>query len=819
MRKSLFLFLQLTLFRESAAQITQTVRGQVTDRESGTGIPGVIVRLKSSLGKVNGSTDANGHFKMSEVPVGRQTFLFHYTGYKPASATDVIVSSGKEVVLNVEMEENPVQMDELVVKGGSDTDIVASMESANKKTFSIEETERYPGARLDPARMAQNFAGVQGTNDTRNDLVIRGNSPAGVLWRLEDIDIPNPNHFAIAGSGGGPQSLLNNKYLANSEFYTGAFPANYGNALGGVFDLRMRNGNNEKHERTFQFGILGTELAAEGPISKKTGASYLATYRYSTLDLFKMANFSLGTSAVPAYQDFGLRLNFPTKKAGVFSVSAIGGYSNINIILSKDTGKSVNLYGSVDRDQYFKTSMGTGILSHVISLSRSTVMKTSVAYAMQTVASDHYLIVRKLEPSIPSDTLVHMLNYNFYENKATLAWYIKSKINSRNSVKGGFFAHRYDVNYFDQIKYFSLYSTLSPSDLRNRPFHLREDSKDNFFLIEPYLNYVHKFGNVLSVNCGIYSQYLSLNGHYSIEPRAQLRYQPAQRHLFSIAYGLHSQMQSPYIYYAIPDTLVSPGGVKSPNSSMQRVNKDLDFSKANHYVASYDYFATNFLRFKVELYYQELWNVPVYAVPSAVSLLNRGATFTKFMPFYQMKNTGTGHNYGIELTAEKLYHRHFFFLFSGSVFKSRYKGSNGKEFDTDFGANFMTNALAGLEYKVGKRKKDLLSFGAKFTFGGGKRYSAPNRAASDSIMDFVPSNDSVNVHQFPNYRRLDLRVSYRINGKHNGIEIALDLLNVLNTPNVLALNYAPDRSNPSAWPFTQVNQLGFLPLFYIRVDF
>jgi hypothetical protein len=238
------------------SQITQTVKGKVVDKEIGIGLPGAVVQLKSTMGTIVATADNNGNYKLQGVPVGRQSFLFTYTGYKSVPVNDIIVTSGKEVILNIELEENTVAMDEVEVKASQDTDVVSTMQSVNMKAFSIEETERYPGSRNDPARMAQNFAGVQGTNDSRNDIVVRGNSPAGLLWRMEDIDIPNPNHFAVAGSAGGPQSIINNKYLANSEFYTGAFPANYGNALGGVFDLKLRNGNNEKHERTFQFGFL-----------------------------------------------------------------------------------------------------------------------------------------------------------------------------------------------------------------------------------------------------------------------------------------------------------------------------------------------------------------------------------------------------------------------------------------------------------------------------------------------------------------------------------------------------------------------------------
>ena len=351
-----------TLFSQS--QLKQTVRGQITDKISAIGLPGVIVRMKNdSTKKLVTTTDEKGNFKIEGIPVGRRSFIASYIGYNPIILNDIIITSGKEVFLNMELEESLVQTDEVTVTADQ-KDVVTDMQAINMKKFSIEETERYAGSRQDPARMASNFAGVQGTNDSRNDIVVRGNSPSGLLWRLEEIDIPNPNHFAVAGSAGGPTAIINNKYLANSEFYTGAFPANYGNALGGVFDLKMRNGNNQKHERTFQFGLLGTELSLEGPINKEKGSSYYINYRYSTLDMLSFLNIKLGTSAVPKYQDGAFRFNFPTKKAGVFSISSIGGFSTIKIILSSQSTRPKELYGDLNKDQYFTSAMGVAILNH-----------------------------------------------------------------------------------------------------------------------------------------------------------------------------------------------------------------------------------------------------------------------------------------------------------------------------------------------------------------------------------------------------------------------------------------------------------------------
>lgn len=815
---TLFLLLFVSYYVTNAQTLyTQTVRGQVVDKVSSVGLPGAIVRLKNdSTKKFVASTDANGYFKLEAVPVGRRSFIISLFGYTSVPLTDIVVTSGKEVFLTIEMEESLVQMEEVIVDAGDKKDLVTDMEAVNVKTFSIEETERYPGSRQDPARMASNFAGVQGTNDSRNDIVVRGNSPSGLLWRLEDIDIPNPNHFAVAGSAGGPTAIINNKYLANSEFYTGAFPANYGNALGGVFDLKMRNGNNQKHERTFQFGILGTELSLEGPINREKGSSYFVNYRYSTLKLLSGLNIKLGTSAVPQYQDGAFRFNFPTKKAGVFSLSAIGGYSTIKIILSTQKERPKELYGDLNRDQYFTSDMGVAILNHSYSFNSRTFMKTSLAYSMQGLDVQHYIILRD-KNFVPNDTLPQILGYDFYEGKATLAWYVKHKVNPKNSFKAGFFANAFHINFYDEARIPSRFDTIAQA-IENKAFKTRINSTADFYLIQPYLAYVHKFNEKWSANLGVFAQYLTLNSHYTIEPRASIRYQFKENQSISLAYGMHSQMQATYIYFAVPDSLVIDGKTYG-NPGRVEDNKSLDFSKSQHAVLGYDYQISKYFRTRLEAYYQYLWNVPVYAVPSGVSLLNRGATFNRFFPVYTMENKGTGYNYGLELTFEKSFNKHYFLLYSASVFESKYKASNGKTFDTDFNGNYMMNLLAGVEYEVGKSKKNAINASVKFTYGGGKRYSPVDVAASNAIMDVVADNDKVNTLQFNPYNRLDFRIAYKINGKHAAYEIALDLVNVMNTKNVLALSYAPDPANINADPLVKNYQLGFLPLFYVKIDF
>lgn len=800
----------------SIAQITQTVKGKVSDNVLGINLPGAIVQLKTPTQTLIAISDINGVFKLFNVPVGRHSIVISYTSYQSIAINNIIVSSGKETILNIEMEENSISMNEIEINASADTDIVNTMQSASMKAFSIEETERYAGSRSDPARMASNFAGVQGSNDSRNDIVVRGNSPSGLLWRMEEIDIPNPNHFAVAGSSGGPQSIINNKYLANSEFFTGAFPANYGNALGGVFDLKMRNGNSEKHERTFQFGFLGTEIAIEGPLRKKNGASYLLTYRYSTLALFSSINFNIGTSAVPGYQDLGIRLNYPTKKNGVFSFSSIAGLSDIKIILSKSTTRPKELYGDLNRDQYFATNMGVGILNHTYAFNSRIVIKTTLAYGVQTINAHHNLILRD-KSFKPNDTIPPILGFTFYEGKTTLSSYVKGKINLKNSFKSGFFINRIDVNFIDSVKTNSLFDTIA-GVIQKKSFKIRIDNKNNFYLVQPYFIFVHKFNDKLSFNGGLFSQFLSLNDKFSIEPRLSIKYQINPVQSINLAYGLHSQMQQTYLYYTLPDSILVNNKVVF-NDNKELSNQNLDFSKSQHLVLGHDFFVTKFLKIKTEIYFQYLWNVPVYNVPSSISLLNRGATFSRFFPIYSMKNTGTGYNYGLEFTIEKLFSNHYFFMYNASLFDSKYIASNGILNNTDFNGNYAMNLLAGLEFNVGKNKKNNVSFGTKVTYGGGKRYSPVNIAASNAIMDVVAKDDSVNTLQFSPYNRIDFRISYKLNFNTFSMEYALDLVNVLSTKNILALSYAKDPANLNADPLIKNYQLGFLPLFYLKVDF
>jgi len=789
---SVFCLLSSLVFSQN---LTQTIRGKVVDATSKSELPAVQIFVFNDSSKVGGvQSDANGIYKIQNVGIGRVVVKANFLGYQPA-IFKIEVTSAKEVILNFEMEESAVKVDEVVVTASKKGEVRNEMGVVSARTFTVEETNRYAGSRSDPARMASNFAGVQGSDDSRNDIVIRGNSPMGLLWRLEGVDIPNPNHFAIAGSTGGPVSIINNKMLENSEFYTGAFPAEYGNGNAGVFDLRMRNGNNEKHEFTGQFGFLGTELAAEGPISKITGSSYLFSYRYSTLKLFDALNISIGTDAVPAYQDGGFKLNFPGQNGSNFSLFGIAGKSSIDILVSSYTEPSEDLYGDKDRDQYFGSSMKVGGATYTKSLNEKTFIKVVAAHSITESHTHHVMVYR--DTSYAIDSLVDQMGYKYIEQKSSLNFTLNRKLSAKTSMKAGLLLSYYNFDFIDSIRNQSTYQ-----------FEQRNFYESGSGFLQGFLQYRVKPSDKLLFTAGLHTQYFAVTGSSSIEPRAGFKWNVKENQSLSFGVGMHSQMQPTYVYFT--HTIDS-------NQKYIWHNHNLGFTRSIHNVLSYDWAVSENLRVKAEAYYQYLYEVPVDVYPSSSSLLNQGSGYDRFFPD-TLTNKGTGKNIGAELTIEKFFSKDFFFMITASVFDSKYKGSDGVERNTDFNGNFAVNGLIAKEFKVGKNKNSVLTTGTKITYAGGRRYTPADTLASAAASEIVGIDSLRNTKQFKNYFRWDVKIGFRANRKKVTHELGLDLVNVLSTKNVLSLTYVPNTKDPTD-VVRENHQLGFLPLFYYKIDF
>lgn len=800
-----FLLIILSCGSAFSQVITQVVRGSVAEGETQYPLIGATVQLLDSSRLIGAITDADGQFKLSDVPIGRRSFKISFVGFEDVLIGNVIVTSAKEVVLHVSMKESAVSLQEVVVSAQSQGDAVNELASGSVRSFTIEETERYAGSRGDPARMASNFAGVQGADDSRNDIVIRGNSPQAVLWRMEGINIPNPNHFNIPGTAGGPVSMINNKTLANSDFYTGAFPAEFGNSVAGVFDLKLRNGNKDKTEWSGQFGFLGTEIFGEGPLSDKHRSSYLVSYRYSTLALFGKLGIDIGTTAVPRYQDVAFKFNFPTKRHGAWSLFGVGGSSQIDIIISDQKEPDRNLYGENDRDQYFESQAGVVGVQYKQPIGKAAFFSGTLAASSEEVGAHHELIYRHLDANqeyVLDSALLPILGYRFRQSKVSLSSHYVRKV-KRATLNTGVNSDLYLFNFLDSAR------NIVVGDPGYYQWRTRWDSKETGLLVQPYLQFKFSLGEAAEVVAGVHSQYFSLSNSLSaVEPRVGINWKVSSTETINLAAGLHSQIQPTYLYFF--------GRTNDGKGEPIPENRKMGFTKSTHLVGGYQKVFPAGIRIKTEAYYQYLFDVPVDRQISSFSLVNTGAGFSRFFPD-SLVNEGIGKNYGVELTIERFFSRGYLFLITGSLFEARYQGSDGIWRDTDFNGNYAVNALFTREWNT--RKNHLLSIGTKLTTAGGRRYGPVDEAASELEKDVVFVDATRNTLQFDPYFRFDLRLNYKINRPQVTHEIALDLVNLFGTRNVLKLTFSPNDADPSGSSVRQEYQLGFLPLFYYRIDF
>ncbi|WP_431211577.1 carboxypeptidase regulatory-like domain-containing protein [Puia sp. P3] len=315
-----------TVAATASAQKTQAIHGIITDRISEKPLAGVTITVAGlDIGAVS---DSLGRYVLPAVPLGRQQLNYGSTGYYPASVASVLVTAGKEVILDVSLEQRLVTLKTLTVTAAKAKRGAATNEftAGSSRSFSVEDVTRYAGGRNDPSKLVSNFAGVAANSDARNDIVVRGNSPAGVLWKIDGSPSPSPNHFATLGTSGGPVSALNTNVLKTSDFLTGAFPAEFGNATAAVFDISLRSGNSSRHEQTLQLNAFsGFEATVEGPLNNKNnGAAYLASYRYSFAQVAQSLGINIGTKAVPKYQDWAFNITSGASRAGKFSFFGMG---------------------------------------------------------------------------------------------------------------------------------------------------------------------------------------------------------------------------------------------------------------------------------------------------------------------------------------------------------------------------------------------------------------------------------------------------------------------------------------------------------------
>ncbi len=745
--------------------LTQQVKGKIINQQTGSPLEGVTIVLINSNPLKGTTTNEKGDFILKRIPVGRASFKFSLIGYEDYFAPEISISSAKQVVLNIKLIEALGQLDEIVIvtpKNNIKPNNKLAVVSA--RSFDVDETKRFPSSINDPGRMALSFAGVTTTDDATNEIIVRGNPSNQLLWRIEGMEVPTPSHFVGSGNRPGAVSLLNNNLLGKSDFFTGAFPAEYGNALSGVFDINLRRGNSDVSEYALQVGTLGADIAAEGPFSKNYKGSYLVNYRYSTLKLLnKVIEVSKG--GAPKYQDVAVKLYFPLSDRSYISVWGIAGLSE------DDKKKEIVSNGKYEEDEFFKSG------TYMTGLTYSHSFKNNSKLNIRSSVSGTYSDVQYKLMDITSKELTEKRD-EVYNNALRFNADYTKKINRKTTVKMG--------NTLSFLHY-------NIDDLRAVNNDKEETEEvENAYISQIYVQAKHRFTNNLSGNLGIHSTYFSLNKDFLVEPRLGVEWRAAPKHTFSLGVGMHSRILPVKQYFT--------------HIANKQPNKNLESTSAIHYVLGYDWRIIKNGHFKVELYYQDLNNIAITKDPLITSSSMNGRVLNNLLT-----SDGIGKNYGVELTFEKFFSNNYYYLLTTSLYDSKYKAANKRWYNSTYNYKYSASFVGGKEFNLSTSRNTILGVNLKSLFSGGRR-STPRKVNTQGSI--VLEESKRNTIQLKDYLRLDLGLYARINRPKVTHTISLDIQNLLNR-----VNLEDEFINPVNGLKNIDTQLGLIPGINYKIEF
>lgn len=773
MKQTGLTILFVTLFGMCFAQSpSQTIRGKVIDAQNNQSIIGASITLIDLA--IGTTTDTSGNFRLDATAVGRHQLRVAYVG-KEVVILPVLLESGKELVLEIQLKDSQTGLDTLLVKAPR----IEAFSKLSTQTISIEETFRLPATFYDPARQVALYPGVANFNNQANAISVRGNSPNANQWRLEGVEIVNPNHTPNAGTfndritqTAGGVNILSAQLLDYSQFFTSNYNASFNNALGGILDMKLRKGNNENREFIGQIGLLGIDVAAEGPISQNTGSSYLANYRYSTIGLLSDMGVDVGDEEI-SFTDFSLNLSFPTQNAGDFTLFATLGSSK-NIF---ETERDQSVWEE-DKDRFdIKFDSRTAILgaTHQIQLNEQLNWKTTLAYSELQSDRTADLIDSIFQARRVQDDAIT-------QRKLSLHTRFLANLTARSYLRFGLTATQND------------YSILATDELNKR----NVIGEGMGVLLQPYLMWNSSLTQDLDIQAGLTYNYFTFNETQSLEPRLALNLSTGRNSNLTLAYGLYSQLQSPLLYFIQADGRIP--------------NENLDFTKSHQISLGYDLQLNSSTSFHTEVYYQSLFDVPVSATrSSSFSALNLLESYSA----EPLANEGIGRNIGLEIGLQKVLLKEFYYLLNVSIFDSKYEGSDGIERDTRFNGNYITNATAGKEWQWERKERQMiLGINLNATVLGGFRETPIDLAASQAagVTIFV-EEEAYSINQ-QDYFKMDFRIYYKRNKAKLNTTLALDIQNLTNQQNI-AFNYFDALQGE----ILTRNQLGLIPILTWRAEF
>jgi hypothetical protein len=774
LRGPLFLFLlAFSNLMHAQNEPTQTIRGRILDAVTNAPIPSASIVLS---GKTDGiASDTEGSFRLEKIAVGRYELTAKCIGYQSITLQNIVLESGKETVLDLKMSASNTVLESLEVS--SSTPSLSKL--SRPETINMETLQRVPANFSDVGRMLTNIAGVASESDAANHFSVRGLSPNAMQWYLEGAEIVNPNHLSNAATqtdratqNGGGVSIFSTNVVERADFYKGALPTDGGNALGAIVDVHFRVGNDEHQETTLGVGLIGFDFSTEGSFSKKSKASYLINYRYSTVGLLAKMGVPLGDEA-SAFQDVSFKMRFPTKKMGIFDVFGMGGISE-NVFVHKKRAEWLTQKDS--QDITFKNQMGAIGASHLMRLGETKTVWESVVVLSGLQNS-------RLSVGYNSaETLVRFYDFKSINRKL----YIKTRLN--HQFKAGYLVagvviknEFVDDNDFYQYDY-----------LKNPNSQDSEKSGGQGMFYMPFADFSGNFGEKWSYSVGLRANHFTYINKTSIEPTAVLKRNLRDNESIKLSYSRQSQLMTPSFYF-------------NPfwNSILTRADA-LDFIKSDNVNLTYNKQLTNDVQLTTSLFGQFYSNVYSYQYGNNYESWTLLDNLTPFGDYGLIGINGKAQTFGIEANIAQNHLKGWFWQFNTTLFDASFREVNAtKSRSLEHNNRFIVNAYFGKEWTLGSRQNKFLGFGSRTILRGGN----VQRLNADNF-------NTPELKQLKPYFRTDVNVYFKKNHRKWSSIVQLDIQNATNQENEQSYYY--DRFLNKLTP---QYQLGLLPNLSYKISF
>ena len=660
----------------------------------------------------------DGYYQITNLNPGIYNIKTSCLGFKSLTNYEIQVNNVKATFSNFELEELANELKEITIKPNP---FVKKEESpVSLKSIGVAEIKRNPGGNRDISKVIQSLPGVAITSSFRNDIIVRGGSPNENRFYLDGIEVPTINHFSTQGSSGGPVGLINVDFIQNLNFYSGAFPANRGDALSSVLDFKYKDARTDTAAYSATIGATDLALTVETPLSKKS--TLIAGWRRSYLQLLAKA---LDFSFLPKYDDFQFKTEIKPNLKNIISIIGLGAIDNftLNTKINKTEENKYDLATLPTSSQWNYTVGGNW--RHFKEHSYSTLVLSRNKLNNKAL---------KYKDNDESDPIKKLLDYVSTETE--------NKFRLEETIRN----NGWKINYGVGAEY-AKYTTTTFQRLANG---ITYNYKSELSLFKyGIFGQVSKgvFENSMQVSFGLRMDGTDFNSEMAnplnqLSPRLSASYSLTEKIAVNFNTGIYNQLPS----YTI---------LGFRNEAGDLLNKDVSFISTKHLVLGFEYTTSKNSIFTIEGFYKGYINYPFDLIDS-ISIANKGGDFG-VVGNTAVKSNNDGRAYGFEVFLQQKLYNNFYGLISYTFVRSEFQDINGAYIASTWDYRNMLSITGG---KIFKKNWEV---GIKFRYNSGSPITPYDVLASslknnyDVINQGIGDNTRVNSERLDQFYQIDIR--------------------------------------------------------------